>query len=246
MRSRGELPSDGFPFRVVSLSHVNDPASTPIFPGDPPFTIETAASLATDGYYLQYVRQGEHTGTHWSAPAHFHPTGRTADQLEPADLCLPAVVLDVRERAAADADFALTVADLERFEQCLGPIPTGAAVILQTGWDTRWGTPGYAGIDADGVRHQPGFAPDAVRWLIEHGRLAERGALGTDTCGPDLGRDSTYASSKLLHDRRRISLENLTNLAALPETGAFVLVGGTINRSGSGSPATVFGLVPHT
>ncbi|MFI2637102.1 cyclase family protein, partial [Streptomyces collinus] len=70
---------------VVSLSHVNDPATTPVFPGDPEFTLDTAATIADDGYYLQYVKEGEHTGTHWGAPAHFQEGGLTADQLDPAD-----------------------------------------------------------------------------------------------------------------------------------------------------------------
>ena len=83
-----------------------------------------------------------------------------------------------------------------------------------------------------------------MRWLIEHRKLAERGALGTDTFGPDLGIDTGYAVSTLLYDRRRISLENLTNLAALPATGAHVLVGSPINKAGSGAPAAVYGLIP--
>ena len=235
----------GRPFRLVSLSHVNDPATTPIFAGDPPFVLETAATVPRDGYYLQYVRQGEHTGTHWGAPAHFQPGGRTADQLDPDDLFLPAVKIDVRVRAAADPDYALTVADLQAFERRRGRIPHGAAVILMTGWSDRWGTPGYANTDADGVCHQPGFSPEAVRWLIEHRKLGDRGALGTDTFGPDLGIDTGYAVSTLLYDRRRISLENLTNLAALPATGAHVLVGSPINKAGSGAPAAVYGLIPR-
>ena len=92
--------------------------------------------------------------------------------------------------------------------------------------------------------HQPGGSVEAGRWLIDHERLDERGALGTDTFGPDLGHDQTFAVSRLLYDRRRISLENLNNLGALPETGAYVLVGGPINKAGSGAPATVFGMIP--
>ena len=86
---------------------------------------------------------------------------------------------------------------------------------------------------------------EAAQWLIDTGKLGERGALGTDTFGPDLGNDETYPVSVKLYDRRRISLENLTNLESIPTTGAYVLVGGTINRDGSGSPATIFGLVPR-
>ncbi|WP_032377811.1 cyclase family protein [Rhodococcoides fascians] len=231
--------------QIVSLSHVNDPALTPIFPGDPEFTLETAFTVAEDGFYLQYVKEGEHTGTHWGAPAHFQEGGLTADQLDPQDLFLPAVKIDIREQAAGDADYAVTVADLQSWEAVHGPIPAGAAVIAWTGWSSRWGTDAYANADSDGVTHQPGFSAEAAQWLIDTGKLADRGALGTDTFGPDLGNDETYPVSVKLYDRRRISLENLTNLESIPATGAYVLVGGPINRAGSGSPATIFGLVPR-
>ncbi|RZU54581.1 kynurenine formamidase [Krasilnikovia cinnamomea] len=230
--------------RLVSLSHVNDPATTCLFPGDPPFTLETAATIADDGYYLQYVREGEHTGTHWGAPGHFTDGEALADDLEPNDLFLPAVKIDMRDRCAADPDYAMTVADLRDFENAHGRIPDGAAVIMWTGWESHWGTDAFHRYDADGVRHQPGFSVAALQWLVDTGRLGRNGALGTDTFGPDPGTDRTYAVSKLLYRRRRISLEILANLASLPATGAYVLCGGQINRHGSGSTALIYGVLP--
>ena len=35
---------------VVSLSHVNAPARTPLFPGDPAFTLTTVATVEDDGF----------------------------------------------------------------------------------------------------------------------------------------------------------------------------------------------------
>jgi kynurenine formamidase len=230
---------------IVFLSHVNDPAVTPMFPGDPAFELETVATIPADGFYMQYVREGEHTGSHWGSPNHFQEGGLAADQLDPEDLFLPAVKIDVRARAAADADYGLTVADVRAWERRHGAIPRGAAVVLWTGWSDRWGTPAYPNYDADGVIHQPGFLAETVQWLIDRGRLAERGALGTDTFGPDRGVDDSYGASTLLYDRHRISIENMTNLAALPTTGARVLVGGPINRAGSGSTASIFGILPR-
>jgi kynurenine formamidase len=229
---------------LVFLSHVNDPATTSLFPGDPEFTLETMATVPVEGFYMQYVREGEHTGTHWGAPAHFQEGGLTADQLDPADLFLPAVKIDVRAKVADDPDYGVTIDDIKRWTRRYGRIPRGAAVILWTGWDARWGTDAYPNLDADGVIHQPGFLPETVTWLIETRRLDERGALGTDTFGPDRGIDDTFAVSVLLYDRRRISLENLTNLGSLPPTGAWVLVGGPRNQAGSGSTATIYGVLP--
>jgi len=232
-------------FRLVSLSHVNDPAVTPLFPGDPAFTLTTAFTIPADGFYLQYVQEGEHTGSHWGAPGHFEQGGLLADDLDPNDLLLPAVKIDIRAKAAHNADYALTVADLVAWEAHHGPIPPECAVVLWTGWGERWGTPAYANLDSAGVIHQPGFGAAAVRWLIDRGNLGRRGCLGSDTFGADPGIDDTFAASTLLFHRRRISLENMANLALLPDTNGWVLPGGPINRRGSGSPAHIFGLIPR-
>ncbi|WP_068055391.1 cyclase family protein [Nocardia xishanensis] len=229
--------------RLVSLSHVHDPATTPIFPGDPEFRAEVVATVADDGYYLRYIQQGEHTGTHWGAPIHFHADGLAADELEPDDLLLPAVRIDVREQCATNRDYAVTVDDLRRWEARHGRIPDGAAVIAWTGWDAKWGGPEFVGAGESAGR-QPGFAVETVEWLLNTGRLGRRGALGIDTFGPDLGSDDSYAVSKLLYRERRISLECLANLAELPATGVWILVGGPLYRGGSGSPATIFALLP--
>ena len=230
--------------RLVTLSHVNDPATTPLFPGDPAFTLTPAFSIPTDGFYLQYMQEGEHTGSHWGAPGHFEDGGLLADELDPNDLLLPAVKVDIRAKAARNADYALTVTDLLAWQRKYGPIPQECAIVLWTGWEDRWGTPAYANLDDDGVIHQPGFGADAVQWLIDHGHLGRRGSLGSDTFGADPGIDETFAASTLLFHRHRISLENMANLSRLPTTGAWVLPGGPINRRGSGSPAHILGLIP--
>lgn len=237
--------------KVVFLSHVNDPKRTPGFPGDPRFFMTTAFTVPTDGYYLQYVREGEHTGTHWGAPCHFHVGALCADQLDPTDLVLPAVVIDIRSKVAQNVDYRLTVADLKRWEAQYGPMPKNAAVIARTGCDAFWGAdsaprdPTYynCGSGMPGL-HQPGFSLRAVRWLIEQGVLGRRGALGTDTFGPDPGTDANFRESSLVFHRHRIDLENLTNVGSLPPTGSWVVVGGPRNSNGSGSPATIYGLVP--
>lgn len=224
--------------RLVGLSHVNDPARVSVFPGDPPFELETVATLAADGYYLRAVRAGEHTGTHWGAPGHFTAGGLLADELEPADLFRPAVKVDVRERCVGDPGYAVTIADLEAWERAHGRIPDESVVIIWTGWEERFGRAGFE-------RH-PGFAPEAVRWLVESGRLGERGGTGTDAFSPDVSTDAGFTVSKLVYQRRRISLEVLANLADLPATGAWILCGGQINRAGSGSTALIYGVLPPT
>jgi kynurenine formamidase len=230
-----------FGFReVVFLSHVVT-AAAPVFPGDPPVELRTAATVERDGYYLQYLGTGEQAGTHWAAPAHFNPGEAAADELEPGDFFFPAAVLDVRDAAAADPDYALTVADLEDWESRFGRVPEHAAVIMWTGFCDRWPDPvTYLNADAAGCPHYPGFGVAATRWLIDHRGI---GALGTDTMGVDPGVDDSFGSNRLLLRDHRIHLENLTGLGRMPPAGGWLIVGGVRTRGGSGSPATVFGLI---
>lgn len=222
--------------RLVSLSHVNDPARVSVYPGDPPPRLETIATLDKDGFYLQSVFAGEHTGTHWGAPGHFTPGGLLADEMTPADLFRPAVCVDVRAQCATDPGYAVTVADLERWEREHGRIPGDSVVVIRTGWEQWFGTERF--------RPHPGFAPAAVEWLIGTGRLGERGGTGTDAFSPDVSTDPDFLVSRMVYRHRRISLEVLAHLADLPATGAWVLCGGQINKAGSGSTALIYGVLP--
>jgi kynurenine formamidase len=240
--------SPGF-HKVVFLSHVNDPAITPGFPGDPEFTLTTAFTVPQDGFYLQYVKEGEHTGSHWGAPCHFHTDELCADQLDPSDLVRPAVVIDIRANVRRNVDYQVTVGDLKAWEARYGPMPEGAAVIARTGCDQWWsarqtGRTYYNCGSGGAGLHQPGFSLRAVRWLIDRRVLGRQGALGTDTFGPDPGTDELFQVSSLVLHRHRVTLENLTGLGQLPPKGAWIVVGGPRNRAGSGSPATIYGLVP--
>jgi kynurenine formamidase len=236
---------------AIFLSHVNNPRTTPGFPGDPAFKTSVPFTVRRDGFYLQYVKEGEHTGTHWGAPCHFHARAACAPQLDPRDLILPAVVVDIRKQVRRHVDYRTTRADLKAWERQYGAMPKGAAVILLTGCSKFWakghkprGRTYYnCGTGRRGF-HQPGFSLHAVKWLIGRGVLGKRGALGTDTFGPDPASDEHFRESSLVFHRHRIDLENLTHLQRLPPTGAWILVGGPRNSRGSGSPATIYGLTP--
>jgi kynurenine formamidase len=243
-------PLPGFS-KVVFLSHVNNPRTIPLFPGDPRFGIHTAFTIPEDGFFLEVVHEGTHTGTHYSAPCHFHLGAACMDDLNPGDLILPAVVLDIRGAVAKDPDHIVGVSELKAWEADNGPMPQGAAVLLNTGCSRYWadgdtnGEPNYYNCGS-GLRgnHQPGFSRNAVKWLIRQGILAKSGATGTDTFGPDPASDSRYMETWLTLRKHRLTLENLTNLDALPPVGAYVVMGSPRNVNGSGAPGTIFGFIP--
>jgi kynurenine formamidase len=243
-------PLPGFS-KVVFLSHVNNPRTTPLFPGDPTFWIHTAFTVREDGYYLEVVHEGTHTGTHYSAPCHFHNGAACADDLRPSDLILPAVVIDIRKEVVKDPDHVVGVAELKAWQQQHGQMPQGAAVLLDTGCSKYWadgdvnGEPNYYNCGS-GLRgnHQPGFSRNAVKWLIRQGILGKTGATGTDTFGPDPASDASYTETWLTLRRHRLTLENLTNLDAMPPLGAYVVMGSPRNVNGSGAPGSIFGFIP--
>ena len=110
----------------------------------------------------------------------------------------------------------------------------------------------------------PDFAvsvPDIRRWETAFGPVPRHAAvllhtgyddrwddppayLGTDTMGVDPGADATFGTNRLLLHGHRMHLENLCGLGQMPATGGWIIVGGARIKDGSGSPATVFGLIP--
>ena len=108
--------------KVVFLSHVNT-VGMPIFPGDPDFELETLFTVENDGFKLNKMTIGEHSGTHWGAPCHFNAGERCAEDMAAEDFFHPAAIVDARKQSAKDPDYALTVADLKRFERKHGRIP---------------------------------------------------------------------------------------------------------------------------
>ena len=227
--------------KVVFLSHVIGDGA-PVFPGDPPVEVRQIATIERDGYYVQSITIGEQAGTHWAAPVHFHADQAAADELGPGDFFHPAVVLDVRATAAHDPDYSLTVAEIRTWETAFGPIPPGSAVIMWTGFEDRWDDPAaYLNADSAGRLHYPGFSAEAAHWLIEHRSVS---VLGIDTMGIDPGADTAFAANQLLLKEHRLHLENLCGLGQMPPTGGWIIIGGLRIQAGSGSPATVFGLIP--
>ena len=63
--------------KVVDLSHVIHPG-IPCWPGDPPVGIRAAAAVETEGYRLNSVTIGEHSGTHLNAPSSFLPKAKAS------------------------------------------------------------------------------------------------------------------------------------------------------------------------
>lgn len=150
---------------------------------------------------------------------------------------VPAVVIDIADRSAADPDAVVTVADLRNFERRYGRIDDGSAVLMYSGWGVKVRDPdAYRGADAGGVLHFPGFSRDACEWLLRRRKIR---ALGVDTLSIDPGNSATFEVHKVLNGADRYGIENLANLHRLPARGASVIVGLIPFKQGSGGAARV-------
>jgi kynurenine formamidase len=226
--------------RVVDLTQPLD-GNTVMWPGAPAPQAETVVTIAHDGFYQRRITFVEHSGTHFDAPCHMVDGTLSVDRIDPGQLVRPAVVVDISAAIGDDQDATLSLAQVQEFEVRHGRIPHGAAVFLRTGWE-RFNTDPARYANIPGPLRFPGFGLEAARFLVE-----ERGAagLGVDTLGIDPGNSPDFAVHRQVTFPRNVwHLEGLTNLAALPATGAWVMVGVLKLVDGSGSPARVLALVP--
>ncbi len=227
--------------QVIHLSHIINP-DIPQWQGDPPVEFETVAQIEKDGYYLRRFSLGEHSATHINAPNSFYSFGVGIDQYPAESLLVPVVVISIREQARANPDYALTVADILAWEKQHGKISAGSVVLLYTGWQEKWfENKAFMNQDTQGGMHFPGFSRDATKFLLDERQIA---GVGIDTHGVDSGQDTAFATNRLVLEKPRIVLENLTNLDRLPAKGAMVVIGILRLRGGSGSPVGAIALVP--
>jgi kynurenine formamidase len=222
---------------LVDLTHPLTTSFPPFAPGEEPKR-ETVATIEADGYYMQEWRIIEHIGTHVDAPGHFTAGGRLATELEPSELIVQAVVVDIADRAARDPDTVVTVEDLRAFERRHGRIPYNSAVLMYSGWGAKVGdADAYRGVDADGVLHFPGFGAEATEWLLRRRGIR---SLGVDTLSIDPGISETFDTHLILTGADRYGLENLANLDRIPRRGATIMVGLIPYEEGSGGQARIF------
>ncbi|HWW57187.1 MAG TPA: cyclase family protein [Sphingopyxis sp.] len=197
-------------------------------------------------WYWNNFTVSEHTGTHFDAPIHWI-TGKdlpnnAVDTVAPADFVAEAVVIDISDKAAADPDYLLTVADIEAWEADHGRIPPRSWVMLRTDWSKR-DVDAYTNRREDGA-HTPGPSAEAVQFLVD-----ERDAhgLGVETIGTDAGQahllDPAYPAHTLFHAAGRYGLQCLENLDQLPATGSVIVAAPLKIKGGSGSPLRVLALV---
>jgi kynurenine formamidase len=223
--------------RVLDLSYAINDKLVP-WPGDKRwFEAQVNATVEKNGYFTRSFWMLEHYGTHLDAPIHFPPGKATVDQIPAKRLFGPAVVLDVSEEAAKDADYQAPAARVEDWEKKHGQISEGSIVLLRTGWASRWpDARKYRNQDAQGKMHFPGFSVGAAKFLVSR----KVSGIGCDTLSVDYGASEDFAVHHLVLGAGLYQLENLSDLSEVPEAGAFLMVAPIKLEGGSGGAARVF------
>jgi len=96
---------------VVDLTAPLGP-DTVMWPGEPGPTIEVTEIVEVDGSFGRRVTIGEHSGTHFDAPAHFAVGGASVADIPAAQLVAPLRVIDISSAAERDADACLSVEEV--------------------------------------------------------------------------------------------------------------------------------------
>lgn len=239
---KNAMPDPSSRQTVIDLTHTLDDHS-PNWEGTEtsPFQAKELGNLQRDGYYSRVFTTQEHYGTHLDAPAHFAAGGWTVEQIPAERLIRPLVVVNVRTKAMHNPDYEVTVQDIAEWEQRNGDIPSGAVVMAYTGWEDYWGSQKqYRNVQADGLPHFPGFALDAVKFLVKTRNVV---GLGIDTMSVDKGATTTYPIHQFTARSGVYHLENVAGLGTVPPAGATIVVAPIKLEHGSGAPVRLLAIV---
>ena len=197
--------------RVVELSYVLHPGRE-----RRPFEVELVGADQIDShlhrdagqwYVMGNLKYTAHVGTHIETPFHCLPDGEDLSKIGADRLIGDAVVVDLR---GLSPKHKITREEFKLAASKSGGIKPGDIVFCHTGWSQYYGTEQY--------REAPGFASEALEWMI---------AQGTKLMGVDMGGIETKdvpnnAYHTLLFRKGICLIENLTNLVALTKSRVMV------------------------
>lgn len=239
--------------RAIDLTHPLS-SQSPIIELPPPFhntpgwSLQEVSRYDDRGpwFYWNAFSGSEHMGTHFDAPVHWI-TGRdgvSVDQVTPAQLIGPAVVIDGTQQVGSDNDYLLDLDLVKAFESKHGPVPAGGWVLFRTGWASRYTDASEFLLKDDDGHHWPGMTAECARYLAHETEIL---GYGVEQVGIDGGaaheQDPPYPAHNYLLGAGKFGLAQLANLDQLPETGAILFAAPLRIVGGSGSPARIVALV---
>ena len=197
------------------------------------------------GFFAQRYTHVGQWGTHCDPPAHFVKGKRTIDQIDPKEMILPLVVIDVHAQAAKNPDYTIRMDDVRDWEHRHGPIPAGAFVAMRTDWSKRWpDAKAMRNEDQGGVSHYPGWSLEVLKYLYEDRKITASGHETTDTDPGIATSKDDYSLETYILGTDHYQIELLADLDKVPEAGAILVAAFPKPKAGSGFPARVFAILP--
>ena len=196
-----------------------------------------------------WVKLGEHSGTHFDAPHHWI-TGKdfadgSTDRISAQNFVAPVNVIDCSSEAAANPDFLLSADGVKAWEAQHGHINPGEWVVMRTDWYKRNHSEElFLNMDENGP-HSPGPTVDCIEYILERGAIG----WGSETIGTDAGAaggmEPPFPAHNLMHKANKYGLASLCNLDKLPAKGAVLIAAPLKFVNGTGSPVRAMALVPR-
>lgn len=106
--------------------------------------------------YCQKFEIGGQTGTYIETKAHVDKSANPVSELPVDKFILDCAIIRLSKKEAGEK------ITLEEVKSRSGPLHPGEAVLLSTGWDSRWRDPLY-------VEGSPFISREAAEWLIDKG-----------------------------------------------------------------------------
>jgi kynurenine formamidase len=233
--------------RYIDLTHKITP-NMPVWTGFGPATFSPAVDPKTGNPYT-YAKDGfeatayriatDQFGTQLDPPAHWAPEYPGIDELPPTYAVRPLVVISIAKQVRKNPKYALSVADVKRFEKRHGRIPKGSVVMVRSDWSKRWTDEPVAAKALAADTNFPGVDLAALKFLHLKRHILFHGhePLDTDTT-PTLEGESW-----LMH-HGYTQAEGVDNLAGVPATGCLVSIGYPKFRGGLGGYARYVAICP--
>jgi len=167
---------------------------------------------------------------------------RTLDQIDVKEMVLPLVVIDIHDKAAMKADYAVAIEDVRAWESRHGKVPEGCFVALRTDWSKRWPDP-RAMLNQDSTgEHFPGWSMPVLKYLFEERKITACGHETSDNAPGII--DPDMAMERYVLGTNHYQIELLANLDQVPEHGALIVAAFPKPKNGTGFPARVFAIIP--
>jgi kynurenine formamidase len=233
--------------RYIDLTHELTP-SIPVWKGFGPSVFSPSVNPATGQPYT-YATDGfeatafqlstDQFGTQLDPPAHWDPNYPAINELPATYSVRKLVVISIVKQVKKDAKYALSVADVKKFEKKHGRIPRGSVVMVRSDWSKKWTEdPEQAKLLAADPDF-PGVGLDALKFLQLKRHILFHGhePLDTDTT-------PTLEGEAWLMHHGFTQAEGVDNLERVPATGCLVSFGFPPFKGGLGGYVRYVAICP--